>query len=390
MVQDINRSIEACAAHYGEDADAVRQYMIDGQARALALPNRGPLNFDEAGNVDSNILAAYDKYGFYVFENLLSEEEIADLKSDLDDIRANFPVHMGAEVDAQGRKALGADNQAPTLQWARPLSDPLGGTDISNGRHQVKLFEPKAADNAPPAVPVYLGGSLQFSPACLRVYAHPGLLKLTETINGPDFTPFTEGLFIKEAGLGAAVSWHQDGDTHWDNPETEPDIHGFNFMGQVYGSTAVNGVWVVPGSHKTGHADITKMVRDAGSERLPDAVPLICEPGDVVINNRQLVHGSFANTGFEPRVTVNFGFHKRASVLGVMGAGIHSEAVVYDAEYIDKRSRVIGLAINARRQRFPDETPYEYKPFAGREAEFEWNAKAQSDLKDYNLMDLSI
>jgi ectoine hydroxylase-related dioxygenase (phytanoyl-CoA dioxygenase family) len=369
MGQDISRSIE-------------------GQARALALPNRGPLKFDADGNIDPDILSAYSKYGFYIFENVLSAEELSDVKADLAKMRENFPAHMGAETDAQGRPALGADNKAMTLQWARPLSDPLGGTEISNGRHQVKLFEPTAPKDAPPAVPVYLSGSLQFSPACLRTYAHPGLLKLTEAINGPDFTPFTEGLFIKDAGLGAAVSWHQDGDTHWDKAADDEDIHGFNFMGQVYGSTAVNGVWVVPGSHKNGRADIVQMVKEAGSERLPDAVPIICEAGDVVINNRQIVHGSFANTGFETRITMNFGFHKRASVLDVFGAGIHSEAAVYDADFIETRSRLIGLAIDARKQRFPDETPYDYAPYADKD--FAWNAEAQTALKDYNLMDLSI
>ena len=58
---------------------------------------------------------------------------------------------------------------------------------------------------------------------------------------------FMRGYLLSMQGLGAAVSWHQDGDTHWDNPDAGQDSHGFNFMGQVYGSTAVNGVWVVPG-----------------------------------------------------------------------------------------------------------------------------------------------
>jgi len=61
---------------------------------------------------------------------------------------------------------------------------------------------------------------------------------------------------------------------------------------------------------------------------------LVCDAGDVVICNRQLVHGSFANTGFERRISVNFGFHRRSSVLNVMGAGIHSEAVIYDVDFI--------------------------------------------------------
>jgi len=390
MVQDISKSIDACAAHYGEDADAVRQYLIEGQARALALPNRGPIRFDENGSIHSDILESYSEYGFYIFEGVISEDELADLKADLESMRDNFPTTMGATTDAKGRPALGTDNKAPTLQWARPLSDPLGGTQIANGRHQVKLFEPKAKDDAPMVSPFYLAGSLQFSSACLRLYAHPKLLKVVEAVNGKDFTPFHEGLFIKDAGLGAAVSWHQDGDTHWDSPDFDEGSHGFNLMGQIYGSTAVNGVWIVPGTHKTGRVDIVKLIKDTGSERLPNAVPIICNPGDVVISNRQVLHGSFANTGFETRVTANFGFHRRKSVLDVMGAGIHAEAAVFDTDFIKERSRLIGLAIDARRQKYPDEVPYNYAPFQGEDNNYIWNAAAQASLKDYNLKDLSI
>ena len=389
-MQDISRSIEACAAYYGDDADAVKQYLIEGQKKALELPNRGPLRFADSGDIHPDILESYSTYGFYIFENVLREDEVADLKNDLEAMRDNFPTEMGAATDAKGRPALGADTTGFTLQWAKPLSDPLGGTAMANGRHQVKLFEPKPDSDAPQATPVYLGGSLQFSKACVVTYAHPGLLKMAEAVNGPDFVPFHEGLFIKDAGLGAAVSWHQDGDTHWDNPDFDEDIHGFNFMGQVYGSTAVNGVWVLPGTHKQGRVNIVKLVEEAGSERLPDAVPIICNPGDVVINNRQLVHGSFANTGFETRVTVNFGFHRRSAVLNVHGAGIHAEAVTFDDAFIKNRSRLIGMAIEARKQRFPDETAYEYAPDRETDEQPQWNNAIFASLKNYNLMDLRI
>ncbi len=35
MTKDISKSIEACAAHYGDDADAVKNYLIEGQTNAL-------------------------------------------------------------------------------------------------------------------------------------------------------------------------------------------------------------------------------------------------------------------------------------------------------------------------------------------------------------------
>ena len=61
-------------------------------------------------------------------------------------------------------------------------------------------------------------------------------------------------------------------------PDFDQDIHGFNFMAQVYGSTAVNGVWVLPGSHKTGKVDIKALVARSGSERIDGTVLLIAMP----------------------------------------------------------------------------------------------------------------
>ena len=383
-------SIEACAAHYGNDADAMREYMLAGHQRAVALDNRGQIEFDANGNLASYIVAAYRKYGFYVFTEVLEQEELDDIKQDLAGMKKRFPVGPGEKLTADGLPALGANCTTPTLVWSKPLGDPLGGSTLANGRHQVKLHEPKAADDAPDAAPFILLGSLQFSETCLRVYGHPQLLKVAEAINGKDFAPFNESLFIKEPGIGAAVSWHQDGTTHWDSDDFDDGIHGFNFMAQVYGSTAVNGVWVLPGSHKIGKVDIKKLVEESGSERIANMVPLICEAGDVVMCNRQLVHGSFANTGFEPRITVNMGFHRRSSVLNVTGAGTHSAVQVFDADLIAKRSEVIGFRIDARRQRFPNEEPYQYQPFVEQGLSYEWNEEAKASLHDYNALDLSI
>ncbi len=387
---DISKSIDLCAAYYGAQAQAMREYLELGQRAALDLDNRGPIRFDTNGGLDPSIREAYSRYGFYVFTDVLSTEELADIESDLGAMRQRFPTGPDSPVNADGQPALGADCKALTLVWSKPLGDPLGGTALANGRHQVKMFEPEAAAEAPAAAPFILLGSLQFSEACLRTYAHPQLLRVAEAINGPDFAPFNEALFIKDPGIGAAVSWHQDGVTHWDSDDFDEDIHGFNFMAQVYGSTAVNGVWVVPGTHKLGKLDISQLVADAGSERLEGAVPLVCNPGDVVICNRQLLHGSFPNCGLEPRVTVNFGFHRRSSVLGVQGGGIHSEAQEFDEEIIARRSRILGYAINARQQRFSNEASYCYQPFAEAQKVFSWNAQAKADIKDYNCDDLSI
>ena len=383
--------MSAIAIDYGEQEAAMRAYIAQGERRAFSLGNRGPIRFSADGRLHPDILEAYWRCGFYVFEGVLDAEELADIEADFRDILERLPVRKGAPLDRQGRPALAADNRATNLLWSRPLGDPAGGTDFANGRHPVKMFEPKAAAQAPEEIVYLILGSLQFSEAALRVYAHPQLLAVAAAVNGDDFVPFNEALFIKEPGLGASVAWHQDGITHWDSPLFDAGSHGFNFMAQLYGCTAANGVWVVPGSHALGRADIPAMVAASGSERLREAVPLICKPGDVAMTNRQAVHGSFANTSRDWRVTVNFGFHRRRSVLGVVApATLHGAAGVYDEQRIARRARVIGYAIDARRQRFPDEGSFVYQPHAAAGLAFRWDEAAKASMKDYNLLDLSI
>ena len=106
------------------------------------------------------------------------------------------------------------------------------------------------------------------------------------------------------------------------------------------------------------------------------------------ITNRQAVHGSFANTSKDWRVTVNMGFHRRKSVFGVEAGGIHNARAVYDDARIHERAKLIGYAIDARKKRFPNEKPFAYRPQAGET--YTWDAAAKASIKDYNLLDLSI
>jgi hypothetical protein len=375
---------------YGPHEAAMVRYREEGTQRALALGNRGPIRVTRSGALDPEIVAAYSRCGFYVFEGVLGQAELADIERDVADMLERMPVHKGATVDSRGRPALGIDCKALTLTWTKPLADPVGGTSLVQGRHPAKMFEPAAPENAPEHIVQLVLGSLQFSDACLRLYGHPQLLAVAAAVNGPDFAPFNEGVWIKHPGLGGSVAWHQDGWTHWNSPGLTEGSHGFNFMAQLYGCNAANGLWVVPGSHRGGKADIKAMVDAAGCDRLPQAVPLICAAGDVAICNRQAIHGSFANTSPDVRVTINFGFHPRKSVLGVMGGGVHNAVAVYDEARIAERARVIMYAIDARRQRFPDEQPHAYAPFAGQEERYRWTPTAKAGLKDYNLLDLGI
>ncbi|MCA8928367.1 MAG: phytanoyl-CoA dioxygenase family protein [Alphaproteobacteria bacterium] len=375
---------------YGDQEDAMRQYRAEGTARALAMDNRGPFKFTADGKLDPAILEAYDREGFYVFENFVGADELAELERDLAGLLDRAPVGKDETLDKHGNPAFCANQTSRSISWVRPLSDPLGGTDASYGRHPSKMYEPKAGAEAPEWVLQLIHGSLMHSEAALRLYGHPHLLKFAEAVNGADFTPFNEAIWIKQPRLGGSVAWHQDGWTHWNSPDLDGDTHGFNTMMQLYGCDAANGLWVVPGSHKGGKKDIKAMVAAAGSDRLPEAVPLICGPGDLAVTNRQAIHGSFANTSQNIRVTYNMGFHRRKSVLGVKSGGVHNPVSEYTPEYIRNRSRLIMLAIDARRQRHPGEESYVYTPLAAEADRYRWSPDKKAEIWDYNLQDIGI
>ena len=378
------------SADYAQHQGDMERYLAEGEIKAYELGNRGPVRYDRNGNLHEEILAAYWQCGFYIFEGIFEPEELSEIETDVFNIIDRLPVKKGSPVDKKGRPALGINCQAPTLFWSKPLGDPFGGTDLANGRHPVKMFEPTPLQESPEEIVYLILGSLQFSEACLRAYGHPDLLSICAGVNGKDFVPFTDAIFIKEPGLGASVAWHQDGVTHWDSDDWDLGSHGFNIMAQLYGCTPANGVWIVPGSHKSGRVDIKAMVEKAGSERLTEAVPMICKPGDVAIANRQALHGSFANTSPDWRVTLNFGCHRRSSILGVEGGGLHNTRAIYDDARIRERSRLIAYAIDARRQHFSKETPFVYEPFIKSGDTFVWDEAARKSLHDYNLLDLGI
>jgi hypothetical protein len=381
----------ATKVDYGALEGAMQRYFREGEKKAMALGNRGPIRLGADGALHPDILEAYWRHGFYVFEGVISTGELTELEADYLDLMERVPTEPGGALDRHGRPALGADRVHPMVHWAKPLSDPYGGSDIAQGRHSVKMVEPQPAAELPDKVVFIITSPLEYSDAYLRLTGHPGILRVAEAINGEDFVPFQEGLTMKRPGEGASFSWHQDGTTHWDDPDWGLDSHGINVMPQLYGSTAANGVWFVPGSHALGKLDIAAMVEAAGSERLADAVPLICKAGDVAISNRQIVHGSFANTSPDIRVTLSFGFHPRRWVEGATGwLYADNRPVTYDTARIDKRCEMIGHAIAARQDHFRDEQPFVYQPHARSGAVYRWDDAARAAIRGYSDYDLRI
>ena len=296
-----------------EHAAGMAAYQEEGLRLAAEIGNRGPIRLADNGRLHPDILAAYWRQGFYVFEGLIDGDELAELRRDANEMLERAPVGPDADV-------------------------------------------------------VFLMSSMcRAMPSGLRLYGHPHLLVIAAAINGDDFVPFNDAIFVKQPGLGGSVSWHQDGVTHWGSPDWDEGIHGFNFQVQLYPTTPASCLWVAPGTHKLRKIDIEARVREnGGSEQLPGALPLVCDAGDVTIVNRQMLHASFANSSSDLRISPTFGFHRRKSVEGQKAAlGVEAGEIVYDAQRIFDRSSMIAVAIDARRQHRPEEPSFVYEPFVG-------------------------
>lgn len=368
-------------------------YRATGEHLAAEIGNRGPLRLTDDGALHPDIQAAYWRHGYYIFENVIGRDEVESLRADAQNMLERAPTGPDATTDRQGRPALGIDYARLPYRFAKPLADPWGGTSVLGGRHPAQMAQPTPDAGAPEHVVFLMYAMCQAMPSGLRLYGHPQLLAVAQAINGADFVPYNDAIFVKQPGLGGSVAWHQDGVTHWDSPDWDEGIHGFNYQVQLYPATVGNCLWVIPGSHKWGKADIKALVNaNGGSEQLPGAVPLVCAAGDVTIVNRQMVHGSFANSSADLRVSLTFGFHRRKSVLGQKAALRQEDSnAIYDEQRVFERSAVIQVAIDARHQAFPDEPVFAYQPFVGLQDEFRFTPETfDRVIRDYNTKDLAI
>ena len=167
--QDIAHEVRSLAADpalhmsVADHQTALEAYLDDGERRARALGNRGPLRFDEQGQVHQNILEAYWRESFYVLENVMGAEELDELRQEVDRVLAGAPVEPGATLGASGRPVIGRHFTHPTFLYAVPLSDPVGGKATNEGRHPVNMTEPKPAADAPAYTIERLHGNLQMA-----------------------------------------------------------------------------------------------------------------------------------------------------------------------------------------------------------------------------------
>lgn len=140
--------------------------------------------------------------------------------------------------------------------------------------------------------------------AYARMVAHPNILAVLQKLWGPSIRFDVSKLNLKAAGYGAPVEWHQDWAFY---PHTNDDLAAVGIMIDDVDET--NGpLMVIPGSHKgpilDHHTDgffCGAINPHRGEVDLSKAVKLVGPAGSITIHHARTIHGSATNTSGKPR-----------------------------------------------------------------------------------------
>jgi hypothetical protein len=181
------------------------------------------------------------------------------------------------------------------------------------------------------------------------LYGHPHLLGIAESIHGPNIVTWQDAMVVKLPKYGVPVPWHRDPGNVRVQPPFDVDVY-------LDAATPENGcLYVVPGSHLWQGFDLQDMFDEHGF-MLPGAIPVVTEPGDILLHSPNLLHGSRATRGKAMRRVIYFAFFTIEEMLSRGGQ--------WDADYVRLWISVMLKAIESR-ARLPetaDEAPFEYNP----------------------------
>ncbi|NGN62535.1 phytanoyl-CoA dioxygenase family protein [Streptomyces sp. A7024] len=181
-------------------------------------------------------------------------------------------------------------------------------------------------------------------PASLELLGSPALLGIAESLAGPDFVPTYESLVFKDRGDGAPIAWHQDA--------VHPRAHRiFNCGVYLDPSRAGAGALrVLPGSQR-GPADICALT-DAHGWEPSGVVEVELAPGDVLLHDVMLVHGSPPVRGNALRRTLYFEFRPAEQILA---------EGPWDLDWVRRRMRLLPPALARHHRAHPDVTPFAWR-----------------------------
>ncbi len=182
-------------------------------------------------------------------------------------------------------------------------------------------------------------------PASLELLGSPEILGIAESLVGPNFVPTYEAMVFKDAGDGAPIHWHQDAVHPRTSRIANVDIY---LDASIADAGALR---VIPGSHRQA-ADICTL-EEAHGWNIPGAIEVPLEPGDVLLHDVMIVHGSPPAVGKKLRRTIYYEFRAAEQIF---------DQGPWDAEWVDRRLRLLPLALAEHASARPDVRQFEWTP----------------------------
>lgn len=214
--------------------------------------------------LDEAAIASYREHGYLVVPDVLSDVEVARLRTACDDM-------------VEKSRAVTAHTEVYDLEDSHTSKTP----------HVRRIKTPDRWDDA-----------------FASMVDHPKIVAIMDELIGPGVRFDISKLNMKDAEGGAPVEWHQDWAFY---PHTNDDLCAVGIM--IDDMTLENGpLMVVPGSHRGPIYDHHAQGRFCGAINDPDAaleyqkaVPVTGTAGSISIHHVRLVHGSVANRSGDPR-----------------------------------------------------------------------------------------
>lgn len=179
--------------------------------------------------------------------------------------------------------------------------------------------------------------------ASLELLGSPEVLGIAESLNGRNFVPTYESMVFKLVGDGERIAWHQDA--------VFPRRHRVWNLDLYLDPSTENGgaLRVVPKSHKQVH-DVCKFASDWEWHH-PDMIVVEMQPGDILIHDDMVLHGSPQVDGAPLRRTIYYEFR---SVEQILDEG------PWGRDFIDKRLRLIPVAQQRYLEQFSDRPQFRW------------------------------
>lgn len=187
--------------------------------------------------------------------------------------------------------------------------------------------------------------------AAKALLGHPFILRTVEKLQGRNFIPTWDSMVVKVPDQAAPVPWHRDAMVPDGSTDPRPLFNVDFYLDEADLSSCL---WVIPGSNLWDRERADERCRRPGFDT-EDAVPVPMQPGDVILHNIQLLHGSPEGDGNGLRRTIYYEF-RPAEIEVAFGP--------HTLEYLGLKQQLLLDCLDRRQEKAygAAEEPFRYEP----------------------------